>query len=92
MSRLAIAGVLLCLLGCVVLGFQAIASVMGPKAVYKNTLVIDLVAPSFIDEMDAVSWHGYQDAADYVLAIPIYIICFVAGGILLIASSFFWRQ
>ena len=52
MSKLAIAGILLCLLGCVILGFQAIASVMGPDAVYKNTLVIDLIDHSFIDEMD----------------------------------------
>lgn len=92
MSKFAILGVLFWIFGFMTLGYQAIKSFMGPKNVYKTLLIIDLLDPDFVDDMDSVGWHGMQRIADYLLTTPLYIDCFVVGTVLLIISSFFWKR
>ncbi|MFZ5571525.1 MAG: hypothetical protein ACOZF0_14080 [Thermodesulfobacteriota bacterium] len=92
MSRIAIAGIISCLFGFMALGYQAIQSVMTPKSVYKTLHMIDLFNMDFIDRMDTIGWYGMQRGADWFLDLPIYLVCFVIGGVLLVISSFFWRR
>ena len=92
MSKLAVAGIIFVIFGFMAIGYSGIQSFMGQGATFKTVLVIDLFDPDFIDQMDAVSWHGFQRAADFLLDLPVYVVCFVTGGILLVISSFFWRR
>jgi membrane protein DedA with SNARE-associated domain len=92
MSKIVIAGVLLWILGFMAIGYSGIESFMGQGQTFETVLVIDLFGEDFIDAMDDVSWHGFQNVADYLLDAPVYAICFIAGTVLLIISSFLWRQ
>jgi len=92
MSKFSILGVLCCIGGCLVLGFQAIASVMTPTSSWQDLKLVDLFPPELVDVMDNMSEGMIYSATDYIITLPLYIILFSVGTGLLIISSFMWRR
>ena len=92
MSKFSIIGVLCCLGGCLILGFQAISSVMTPDSIWENLLLVDLFPPELIDVVDNMSEGVIYSATDYIITLPLYIILFSVGTVFLILSSFMWRR
>ncbi len=91
MSKFAIAGVLSVIAAGLVFGYQAISSVMGPKAFYKNILLMDVLDKNIIAWIDGISSESIFNIADYIITTPLYLIFIVVGVILLIISSFRWH-
>lgn len=92
MSKFAIIGVLCCIGGALILGFQAIASVMTPDSLWENLTLTDLLTPELLDAVDNMSEGIIYNATDYIITLPLYIILFSVGTIMLILSSFMWRR
>lgn len=92
MSKFAIIGVLCWVGGFLILGFQAISSVMGMDAEWENLALIDMFPPEAVDAIDAMSEGLIYTATDYVITMPLYIILFCVGTVLLVLSSFLWRR
>ena len=92
MSKFSIIGVLCCIGGFLVLGFQAISSVMTPNSSWENLTLVDLFPPELIDVIDNMSEGVLYSATDYVITLPLYIILFSVGTVMLIISSFMWRR
>ena len=92
MSKVAIAGVLSLIFAAMVFGYQAISSVMGPKATYKTVLLEDVLDENVLTWIDNISSPALLRAADFILTTPLSIIFVVIGVVLLIISSFLWRR
>jgi len=91
MSKFAIAGVLSVISAVLIFGYQAISSVMGPKAFYKNILLMDVLDKNIIAWIDGISSENMYNIADYIITTPLYLIFIVVGVTLLIISSFRWH-
>lgn len=91
MSKFAIAGVLSVITAGLVFGYQAISSVMGPKATYKTILLMDVLDKRIIAWVDGITSESIFTIADYIITSPLYLIFIIVGVILLIISSFRWR-
>jgi hypothetical protein len=91
MSKFAIAGVLSVIAAGLVFGYQAISSVMGPKATYKTILLMDVLDKQIVSWVDGISSEAIFKIADYIITSPLYLIFIVVGVILLIISSFRWH-
>jgi len=91
MSKFAIAGVLSLISAVLIFGYQAISSVMGPKATYKTILFMEVLDKNIIAWIDGISSESLFKIADYIITTPLYMIFIVAGIILLSISSFHWR-
>lgn len=92
MSRIALTGVISCLLGLLTLGYQGLKALMDSKTGYQTVHIIDLFDTDFIDRLDSVHWHGWQWAADWFLDLPLFAVCFVVGAVFLLISTFLWRR
>ena len=92
MSKVAIAGVLSLIFAVMVFGYQAISSVMGPKSTYKTILLVDVLDENIISWIDSISSEALFKAMDFIITTPLSLIFVVIGVVLLIISSFLWRQ
>jgi len=92
MSKFSIIGVLCCLGGFLILGFQAIASVMTPNSSWENLTLVGLFPPELLDAIDNMSEGLMYSATDYIITLPLYILLFSVGTVMLILSSFMWRK
>ncbi len=88
MSKLALIGVLFVTGGFLILGFQGISSFMDQDYNWEDLAIVDVVDSEQLDWIDGISYQAIQNAADYVVAMPLYIILFIIGGILLLISGF----
>ncbi len=91
MSKFAIAGVLSLISAVLIFGYQAISSVMGPKATYKTILFMDVLDKNIIAWIDGISSESLFKVADYIITTPLYLVFIVVGIVLLSISSFRWR-
>jgi hypothetical protein len=92
MSKITLLGILCLVVGCLLLGFQAISLVMGTDAAWEAVTFYDILTPELADVADNMPWSSLQDATDYMVTIPLYIIMLCSGVVLLIAGSFFWKN
>jgi len=89
MSKYYIAGGLLCLSGLVLVGFQAISSMMTPgEIVWKSLSMVDVLDAAYLKWIDGISWHSIQKNLKYITTMPMYILLlsvgafsFVVGGV-----------
>ena len=96
MSKLNILGGLSCLVGLVILGFQAISTLMDPKAAdiyqtetqWKTYAMVDLLDEQYFDWIGDLTWGPGAMAAERLVTTPIYIL-FLALGILCFIINFF---
>ena len=51
MTKYTLIGVLSCVGGGLLIGFQALASIMGPKAVWRNSSIVDIVGGQYFEWM-----------------------------------------
>jgi len=92
MSKIALTGALCWIGGFLILGFQAISSVMGTDVVWENLTLLDTFPPEVVDAIDNMSEGFIQSATDYIVTAPLYITLFCVGTVLLVLSSILWRK
>ena len=96
MSKLTIAGIVSCLAGAVVFGFQAVATLMDPSAtdLKKQTLslkkitIVGLAGKNNLEWIDKISWESTQNLLNSAVHMPLYILllgigisCLVLGAV-----------
>jgi hypothetical protein len=90
MSKYYLIGGLLCLSGLIMVGFQAISSIMNPgEIVWKSLSIAGIVDAEHLKWIDNISWYSIQKILKYITAMPLYILLigtgafsFVVGGLL----------
>jgi hypothetical protein len=90
MSKYYLIGGLLCLSGLIMVGFQAISSIMNPgEIVWKSLSIAGIVDAEHLKWIDNISWYSIQKILKYITAMPLYILLigtgafsFIVGGLL----------
>ena len=88
MSKGAISGILLIVIGGVMLVFQKISGLMGDEGEWDAICLVDLFDPSAFDWIDRITFLGINNLLDTIVLAPLYILLFCVGAILLIISGF----
>lgn len=88
MSKWSITGMLLCVAGLVMLGFQVISRLVGQADNWENLSLYDYVDAEKLAWIDDVTWLGMNNALDAIVEAPLYILLLVTGGICLLISGF----
>ncbi|RJP79039.1 MAG: hypothetical protein C4522_10990 [Desulfobacteraceae bacterium] len=91
MSKVAIAGILSLILAAMTFGYQAISSVMGPKASYKTILLVDVLDKNIVSWIDGIPSDTLFKVMDYIVTTPLSLLFAIIGVFLLVISSFRWR-
>ena len=95
MNKFTIVGLCAWLVSIVMVGFQAITSLMeqggtgdwgGPPGGWSELAIVDLVDANFL------SWANGYDWLVYVFNMPLYILLFVVGLLFIIMGVVFWRK
>lgn len=88
MSKLTIIGLLTTLSGLVVLGFQAISSLMGTEEVWKSLSLRDVLDNGQLDWINQVALFGIDQGLNYLVAMPLFALLVASGVIVLLISGF----
>lgn len=85
MSRLYMLSGLLCLSGLVMLGLQALSSMMTQGDIaWKTINIITIVDVEYIKWIDGISWDSIQNILNYVTIMPLYLFFLYSSGFCLI--------
>ena len=95
MNKFTIAGLCAWLVSLVIVGFQAITSLMveggggdwgAPPGGWSQLALVDLIGN------DKLYWAIHYDWLMYVFNMPLYILLFVVGLVFIIMGMVFWRK
>ena len=92
MSKLTLMGVALCMSGLLTVGFQKLSTLMGTLssgASQEATTIQKLVDPDKLSWIDNISVDFAKNAADYIIAMPLYILLLCLGVTCLVSKYFF---
>jgi hypothetical protein len=92
MTKYTLIGVLSCVGGGLLIGFQALASIMGPKAVWRNSSIVDIVGGQYFEWMGNSSLRGLERLAEYIVTMPLYVLLFCIGGLFFVLDYFLGRR
>ena len=87
MSKLSITGLISCVAAFVLLLFQSVSSLMGAKGIWKVLTLVKVVGEEKFQWVENISWPTIQHAVNYVVTMPLYILLFCVGVLLLIIGS-----
>jgi hypothetical protein len=87
MSRLTMTGIVCCLASAVVLGFQAITTLMDPTAsditrksmAWKKITIVGLIGKSNLEWINTISWESIQNLLNSAVNMPLYILLLGIG-------------
>ena len=89
MSKVAILGIISCVGALILIIFQAISSVMGTVAVWKNLTLVDILEPELFAWTDKIPWFGIEKMLDYLFNMPLFLLLLCIGILSLIISGLF---
>jgi hypothetical protein len=93
MSKYTIAGLVAWLFSALLLGFQAIATFMGveDKMIWKSLTLVDVVGRNNFIWIERIAWAGLQNAANYIVTMPLFILLFIVGIVFFLINRFKYR-
>ena len=82
MSKYYILGGLLCIGGLMLVGFQAISSMMTPgEIVWKSLSISSIIDAEHLKWIDGVSWYHIKKMLKYLTTMPLYILLICLGAV-----------
>lgn len=89
MNRFTLLGLILLVAGGCILGFQAISSMMTAGEITWETLSLaDATGPETLKWVNGISIQMVQKALNYVVTMPLYMLSFALGVLMLIIGGF----
>lgn len=93
MSKYTIAGLVAWLFSALLLGFQALATFMGAedKMIWKSLSLVDVVGPNNFIWIKKISWVSIQNAANYIVTMPLFLLLIFVGIVFFLINRFKYR-
>jgi hypothetical protein len=90
MSKITITGFVAWFCGGLILGFQAISSLMGAEdeMVWKSLALVDVVGKNNFDWIKTLPWVILQHTVTYVVNMPLYLLLFCVGILCFLVNAF----
>ncbi|MFC1814436.1 hypothetical protein ACFL0M_00540 [Thermodesulfobacteriota bacterium] len=92
MTKFTLIGLLSCLGGGLLLGFQALSSIMHTEGTWKILNLIGVVGEKHFTWLEGASFFGLEKMADYIVNMPLFVLLFCIGGLFLVLGYFFGRK
>ena len=90
MNKFTLFGLIFLVVGGCILGFQAISSMMtAGDIVWKSLTLAEATGPETLKWVDGISMQLAQKGLRYLVTMPLYILSFAIGALLLIIGAFF---
>ena len=86
MSKFTIAGLVSCFIGGLIVAFQAIGGLIssGGDIEWKNLILMDVIGKSHFDWIAGMPEGIVHNIAQYIVTMPLYLLLFCVGILLLI--------
>ncbi|HDL08616.1 MAG TPA: hypothetical protein ENG35_07775 [Desulfobacteraceae bacterium] len=88
MNKLTVMGLLAWLVSAVIVGFQALSSLMGREDGWNNLCIGDLFDAKYLGWIDGISWIYIQKSADYIVTMPLFLLLIFIGIIFFLINAF----
>ena len=89
MSRCYMIGGVLIFGGLLLVGFQAISSMMTPgDIVWKSINIVEVVDTEYLSWIEDISWHSTQNAIKYITTMPLVILFLCLGSSSVLIGGF----
>ena len=92
MTKYTLIGILACVAGGVLIGFQAISSVMGQKVVRASVTLVDIVGERYFEWMGSSALGGVERIVEYIVTMPLFVLLFCIGGLFFVLDYFLGRR
>ena len=92
MTKYTLMGVLSCLGGGLLIGFQALSSQMGSKGAWKSLTLVDIVGEQYMGWIGNASFGGLERIAEYIVTMPLFVLLFCIGGLFFVLDYFLGRR
>lgn len=70
------------------LGFQGISSLVDPDGEWNSKTLEDFLDVQYLDWIDGLTNTTLQNAADYIVSMPLFILLLVVGLVFFVISAF----
>lgn len=87
MSNFTIAGLISCVAAFVLLLFQSVSGLMGAKGFWEILTLVKAVGEEKFQWIENISWPIIQYAVNYFVTMPLYVLLFCVGVLLLIVGQ-----
>jgi hypothetical protein len=96
MSKLTITGIVCCLAGAVILGFQTVGTLMDPSATeitkkssmaWKKITIVGLAGQKNLEWINTISWESIQNLLNSAVTMPLYLLLAGIGVFCLILGA-----
>ncbi len=89
MNKFTLLGLIFLVLGGCIVGFQAISSMMTAGDIgWKTMTLVEATGPETLEWVNGISMQLVQKGLRYLVTMPLYILSFAIGGLLLIIGGF----
>ena len=92
MTKFSLIGLLSCLGGGLLLGFQVLSSIMDTKNTWKGLNLLGVFGKEHFSWLEGASFFGLEKIADYVVTMPLFILLFCIGVLFFVLDYFFGRK
>lgn len=88
MSKLNILGLISLIGGALLIGFQGLATFMGQEGGWKSLNLMDVFGEESFNWIDSISVLYVKGAANYIAAMPLFILLFCIAALFFIFNMF----
>lgn len=81
-----------CLGGGLLLGFQALSTVVGTKGAWKSLTLVDIAGEENFAWLGKSTLFGLAGIVESLVTMPLFILLFCIGGLFLILDYFFGHK
>ncbi len=92
MTKFSVFGILAIIAGGLMIGFQILSGVMGHEVKYKSLTLVNILDEKYFAWIDTVSFYGLERIAEFIVSMPLYVLLFCFGGLLLMLSYLFGKK
>jgi len=92
MTKYAFIGILSCLGGGLLIGFQVLSSTMGSQGVWQSVSLVDIVGKQYFEWMGTSSFGGVERMVEYIATMPLFVLLFCIGGLFFVLEYFLGRR
>ena len=92
MTKFSLLGVVSCVAGGLLIGFQFLSSVVGTEAKWGSLAIADIVNERYISWIDQISFNGLERIPEAIIHMPLFIILFCLGGLCFVLDYFFGKK
>ena len=92
MTKFSLLGVLACVGGGVLLGFQALTLFMGKEGRYTSLKLTEVLDEKYFTWIHNSSFYGLESIPEFIIRMPLFVLLFCLGGLFFVLGYLFGKK